>query len=517
MAPFRNRKRLRRRNQLLAWLYNNPASQYIITIVSATILAGFIFSGVLVFRYADESDLIHRSQRLLAEGKASWAVQDLEKLVTRYEDSYNGYILLGKAYLELGEKTKAERAFMKAASLRSDDLEPYSQEMAMSKLLIVQQKYDKAEQNLLLALRKDRDNPEIQESLYELYSDWGDSLATKPEKRLEAIGRFERAIRYAHRFDTENKIKDKLMIAIRQETDRLKGQGKTSEAIILLKKSLRFRYLPETLLELAEMHEGTNDLDSAIYWYRKAFDASPESISVKLTDMLVKKGRQFLDKKKPKVAERFFSEADRISNLAKIPKSVLFPVKLSGVQLVAKVNYDTGALSPAVKGQVTNYAERPLPFLIIRADFITNSRIIGSQTHVITEPDNPLAPQGNSKASKSFNITLGAPVDIATLSNQNLEVKLYTAYQEGDSTDWKLRTFRQVKVPRRQRTHEEPAESPKTVRRTDAPTPENKEERQHRQASILKPLQKQAQEEQRLRIPLEAKPDNAPVPPIPNG
>jgi tetratricopeptide (TPR) repeat protein len=462
MSPFRNRRRLRRRNQLLAWLYNNPASQYLVTIISAILLAGFIFSGVLVFRYADESDLINRSKRLLAEGKVAWAVQNLENLVARYDTSYNGYILLGKAYLELGERTKAERAFMKAASLRSSDLAPYSQEMAMSKLLIVRQEYDKAEQNLLMALRKDHDNPEIQEALYELYSDWGDSLMANPDTRLEAIGRFERAIRYANRFDTENKIKDKLMLAIRQQVDSLKNGGQSPEAIILLKKSLRFRYLPETLLELAEIHEATGDLDSAIYWYRKAFDASPEAISVKLTDMLVKKGRQFLDEKKPDVAARFFAEADRISSLAKIPKSILFPVKLADVQLVAKVNYETGTITPSVKGRVTNYADRPLPFLILRADFTSQDRIIEEQTLVVTDPDTPLAPQGSGKSSKDFVIELKSPIDLTALAKRNLQVKIYTAYQEGDLADWKLRTFREVAIPNRQEPKPAVAATPTT-------------------------------------------------------
>src|SRR5690606_3233684 len=122
----------------------------------------------------------------------------------------------------------------------------------------------------------------------------------------------------------------------------------------------------------------------------RAFDANPQVISLRLTDVLLRKGRQLLDAKKAEEAKQYFDEADRITASAKIPLEKLYPVNISNVKIDFNLDRETGEMSPKVRMSFTNGAPRPINFLMARASFVSGDQELASATEVVATPEKPL-------------------------------------------------------------------------------------------------------------------------------
>lgn len=133
-------------------------------------------------------------------------------------------------------------------------------------------------------------------ALYEFYESWGDDLISRDNDFARAIRQYRWALYYVKDYDAEDKLKTKLAAALGRHAQNLENQGRADLAVAYLERSLRYRYDSGTLIQVAELYERGEQLDPAIAWYRKAFDANPEIISIKLSNMLIKKARLCLTK-----------------------------------------------------------------------------------------------------------------------------------------------------------------------------------------------------------------------------
>jgi tetratricopeptide (TPR) repeat protein len=443
-------RRRRPRQIFLGNFYLNPSVQYLTTVISAIALAGFVFSGFLLFRFTDEEDLINRGKTQLMEGKVAWAAKTFQTLVTHHRDSYEGHLLLGQAYLQLDERRKAEQEFEIAASLKnkSKDMAP---EVAMSKVAMAQNDFTRAEKILTQAWRKNRDDAALKQALFELYEHWGNTLYEAESKNYaQIVQKYQSALYYVNDYQAQQNIENRMVDAIQSYTERLITIREYDTAIQQLKISLRYKYLPDTLVQIAEIYSRTNRLDDAITWFRKAFDVSPNVVGLRLTNALLEKGKQLNKAHKPKEAQKYLDEADQISKDAKISLDVLYPVSVSSVKIDNEMDEATGEFEPTVTVKLSNDSTRDLNFLAVKAEFISGNKTITVVTQKLASPDKPF-PSKILKTWKpvnqvSLDLKPEGKLNIHALQDGKLTVKISIAYRDGNEAVWKLKSIQEASI-----------------------------------------------------------------------
>ncbi len=457
-------RRRRQRKIFLGNLYLNPGVQYLTTIVSAIALAGFVFSGFLLFRYTDEEDLINRGKMQLAEGKVAWASKTFQTLLNHHRDSYEGHLLLGQAYLQLDERTKAQQEFELAASLKQQKTGDSSPEIALSKVALAQGDFVRAEQILFKAYRQHKKDPDARQALFELYEHWGNRLSeAEPKDYKQIVDKYNSALRYVSDTQSQQNIEEKLSDAIHMYTERLIAMKEYDQALHLLKLSLRFRYLPETLVEIAETYGQMKKVDESIEWYRKAFEVNPDVVGLRLANVLVEKGQKLVNEKKKDEAQKYFEEADKVSQAARIPLDNLYPVTLSNVRVDTDLDDATGEFAPSVSLRLTNDSSRALNYLAVKAEFVSGNETLDSVVQQVAKMDSPLA-MNDGKARRTeyqrvVELKPDAPLNMHSLHDGKLTIKISIAYRDGTDAIWKVKSIQEATV----RGSSSPAPSAKPV------------------------------------------------------
>jgi tetratricopeptide (TPR) repeat protein len=448
MSKFSRRRR--QRKNFFGSFYLNANVQYLTTVVSAIALAGFVFSGFLLFRFTDEEDLINRGKMQLAEGKVAWAAKTFQTLLTHHRDSYEGHLLLGQAYLQLDERAKAQREFELAASLksRSNDSSP---QIALSKVATAQGDFVKAEQILFKAYRRNRKDLELKQALFELYEHWGNTLSEVEPKDYGAIvEKYEHALRYVGNYQDQQGIEEKLADAIHLYTERLIALKDYEQAIRLLKLSLRFKYLPQTLVQIAETYGRMNQMDESIEWYREAFKINPDVVGLRLANVLVQKGQQLVKEKKSEEAQKLFEEADQISQQAKVPLDNLYPVTISNVKIDTDIDEATGEFEPTVSVKLANDASRDLSYLAVKAEFVSGNETLAEVVEKVAGPDKPLPMKdprfGPSRSMRVVKLKPDSSLNVHALEGSKVTIKISIAYRDGADAIWKLKSIQEATV-----------------------------------------------------------------------
>ena len=443
-------RRRRQRQIFLGNFYLNPSVQYLTTIISAIALAGFVFSGFLLFRFTDEEDLINRGKMQLMEGKVAWAAKTFQTLVSHHRDSYEGHLLLGQAYLQLDERRKAEQEFELAASLKQK-VKDAAPEIAMSKVAMAQNNFARSEDILTKAWRKNREDAGLKQALFELYEQWGNTLfEAEPKDYAQIIQKYQASLYYVNDYKAQQNVEERMIDAIRSYTDRLVAMGEYPTAIQQLKISLRYKYLPDTLVQIAEAYARMNQLDNSIVWFRKAFDVSPNVVGLRLTNVLVEKGQQLAKDKKPDEAKKYFDEADQISKDAKMPLDSLYPVSVASVKIENDLDSVTGEFEPTVSIKLSNDSSRDLNFLAVKAEFVSGNTTLGTATEQIANPDKPFTSKssktGKANSTASVSLKPNAKLNVHALQSGKLTVKISIAYRDGSEAVWKLKSIQEASI-----------------------------------------------------------------------
>jgi tetratricopeptide (TPR) repeat protein len=434
----------------------DPRWHYLVIIVSALGFAALLFSGFLMFRFLDTQDLLQHGKQLLAEGKVARAVEVLDQLVKADPNHYEGHVRLGQAYLELGDKRRAEQEFKVASLLKAEMTAP------LPKALIQEALAQGGAQSSLL-----------QEALYDLYTLWGNYLLSKPdagkkESLQPAIDAFGQAVHYAPSYYLETQAKDKLTLAVGQEIKRLSAKQADSPAVgQLLETLLKYNYSADTLLKLVQWHEARHDTEAAIRWARKAFELSPSSMSLKFSNLLIMRGHELAKEQKPEQAQTFYHEAERIGQLAHLRYDQLFPVAVQQVAIhLEDTDHVTGRFTPDVRLTLANESQRPLDFLAVKVEFYKGDKKLETVTKAVITPSSPLPAkdvptpsqptkpkQAASPAAstsrvhiKTVSLAPAKPFYLHQLSHGALTMKVSIAYSEGEEHVWYLKTLRELRI-----------------------------------------------------------------------
>jgi tetratricopeptide (TPR) repeat protein len=242
-------------------------------------------------------------------------------------------------------------------------------------------------------------------------------------------------------------VEDKLTDAIHAYTDRLIAMKDYATAIQQLKYSLRFKYLPDTLVQIAEIYGRMNQTDDSFEWYRKAFEVNPDVVGLRLTNVLIQKGQQLLQDKKPDEAKQYFDEADQISQQAKVPLDSLYPVSVASVKINNDMDSATGEFEPTVDIRLSNDSTRDLSFLAVKAEFLSGDDVLAQSTDQVASPDNPF-PMKSSRSKNTVTVSLkpDSKLNIHALQGGKMTVKISIAYRDGNDAVWKLKSIQEATI-----------------------------------------------------------------------
>jgi Flp pilus assembly protein TadD len=477
-----SKRRRSRKPMYFGNFYLNPSFQYMATIISAIALAGFVFSGFLLFRFTDEEDLINRGKLQLMEGKIAWASKTFAMLLNSHPKSYEGHLLMGEAYRQLGERAKAEQEFLTAAALKTSKLD-HAPEIALSKVAITRGDFAQAEQRLLTVWRKNRQNQDAREALCSLYEAWGNTLKDKspPDAYALVIEKYALALQYVTEVNMQQLIEKKQLETIYAYSGYLKDKKQYTEAIHQLKLSLRLKYKPETLIQIAATYQKMDDLDGALEWYRKAFQLNPNTVGLQFANSLIKKANALKTNNKGDEAQAFYQEADRVGQQAKIPMEELYPVDISHVSITYKLDRVTGEFSPKVIVNMSNNSGRELTFLRMKTEFFSGDQLISKSTQRIAMPE--ADETGDSKTGKKAKKEKGQdtvvfrgnkvsvtfepehPIHTNAIYGGKMTVKVSISYDEksDDEALWKLKSIQHATI----NMAPEPEEEDTTEENTD--------------------------------------------------
>ncbi len=437
---------LRRRSRRTFWpflsrfFYINPEKQYMIIVISAIAMATFVFSGILLFRQSDQGDLMTRGRWLMKQGKAALAVKEFEALVHQYANSYDGHLELGKAYMQINEPDKAAREFRVASRLKSGNLKDSGAHVAISRMMIAQGKYEDAERQLFQAYnakQQNRRDPELLSAMADLYEAWGDSYAegSRPDYE-QAFIKYSAGLRYVNNYAQQTPLQDKLLSVGDRLANALTNNKEYDKAIAVLKRTLHYKPTADTLIEIASLYEQKGDLDRAIYWDRKAYEMDPRIISLELSNLLLRKGKELNEAHQPDTAEKFFVEAQKINETIKLPLETLYPVTATDIDLVYKVNPTSFDLSPTIKFNIRNAGNYPVNYLVVKAFFLTGDEKLGEAQRVIATAQDPLAPQTDPRGVKSLELSPVGTIQLEDLEKGKLRVKLMVNYTDDPQGKW---------------------------------------------------------------------------------
>lgn len=478
LGTGRGRRGGRGKGWILGDFYLNPTAQFVTTLVSAVVLTGFVFSGFLLFRYTDAQDLLMRGKRYLAQGKVAWAVNTFQTLVHQYPKHFEGYLLLGQAYLDQGYPDKAVAAFRKASRLRPSGDEDASAFLAMSKLAMAQGNFEMAEAALLKAYGLSGQSDATRQALLDLYSRWGDrsvmealELLNRPDaedegeeidrkkqrihvdlrkltdatpaellhpaKAVTAIRYYGHALRYVNRYSQQEALVDKLVATQLLYASWLEDKKKPMKAITMLRESLKHRRLPETMARIAELYAANGKPNSAIEWYRKAHDVSPNTIGARLSQLLMKRANELAMAGKKQEAEALMAEARKASRDANLPMDELYPIGTDGVSFTFHEDWAKRTIAPHLKITFENQGDHMLGSLQAKARFIQNGQVLGEVVETVATPRRMLAPKGKPGSQQTIVFRTLNPLRF-DLDDGKLVVKLLLAYGEANS-DWQTK------------------------------------------------------------------------------
>lgn len=451
MHFFRRRSRRGIWPLLSRFFYLNPQKQYLLIVISAITMATFVFSGLLLFRQSDQGDLMTRGKWLMRQGKAALAVKEFEHLVRSHRGSYDGHLELGKAYMAIEEPEKAAKEFRVASRLRSKNPKESGAHVAISRYMLAQGNYEDAEKQLFQAYKarkQNRKDPELLMAIVDMYDDWGDSyLEANPPDYEKAFLKYSAGLRFVKSQQQQKPLQEKLVKTATHLAGIYDNNKEYDKAIAVLKRALHYDYSTNNLMAIAAMYEQKEDLDEAIVWYRKAYKKDPNVISLTLSSILMKKGRELNEAHQPKLAEQYFAEAKKINATVKLPIDTLYPVEATNVDLAYKINSDAFDMAPTVKFDISNKGSYPINYLAVKVFFLTGDEKLADAQRVIATNHKPLAPSGEPKGRKTLEIKPKVTIPLEDLEKGKLRVQMMVSYSDKEDTKWYEIKNAEITVP----------------------------------------------------------------------
>jgi tetratricopeptide (TPR) repeat protein len=316
-------------HSLWAWVVRHvllatPAHQNTLILGSSALLLVLVLSGALLYRQYDPADLVRRGEWYMKQGKAVLATHQFERLVRNHPNYYEGYFLLGRAYLEINDPEKAANAFARAAQLGGEKASETRTVVALAEYIIAKGSYEKAELVLLKAWREvsqaKRVDPFLNSAIVNLYLTWGDAISAQEDAAGNGVD-YEKAFELywkcmAYVVTPEERTKAKKRLT--ESLDNVlsvyivnQENKKAEEALI---KALKYDKNPAWMKALADLFRKQAKLEKALVWYERAYSENPALAAQSLVAALQEKELEQRASGNTKDAEKTFERASKIAN-----------------------------------------------------------------------------------------------------------------------------------------------------------------------------------------------------------
>ncbi|MEW5820173.1 MAG: tetratricopeptide repeat protein [Cyanobacteriota bacterium] len=376
--------------------------------------------------------MLSKGEMYQKTGRTALALKIYKKAIDMYPASYEAHLHMGNALLEADEPELAKVEFDKAVELSGNSKSKFDAQIAMSIMLISENKFDKAE-NLLLSV-EDPKPDKIKVKLAELYTQWGDKFLSE-SKRNEAIEKYKLAFKNYDSLDVESqqKVEDKVIKTYIDIANYHLNQKKQDQAIVALNQSIDFIDNPTAHIKLAEMYRKQNKRDEAIAEYEKAYDLDTTgTAALYLGELLVDKGVELAKKNKMDEAKICFEKAQEANPSIIIPAEILYSISINKIESSLTPNTVTDKLFPKVSFVVENQGKDKIDFLKVQVVFFDSGNIISRIEKIVVSKKEPLESNESTKQ-----ITLSSSKGIEGIKKSHLiQAKVYLIY--GDYTDWKF-------------------------------------------------------------------------------
>lgn len=296
----RNRRRVGRPSWLsmgLAQLINRiPFGQNGIIVAGAILLSVVLFSGWLLYRQYDQTDLMSKGDWLMRQGKAAQAVRYYENLVSSHRTNYDANIALGKAYLEIDEAAKAARTFERAAKLADKNGNKLYSDLAVAQYLIAQGYFEPANERLVktykrLSKEERKNNQNLRSTMLLLYQNWGNYLfETDTQENVEiSVKLFTRALLFCSNMDDKARIQSKLSLAFEKALSIYDVNNQSAKALKMAESVVKVDKSLNTLLLVAQLHQKAGQTQEALKYYQLAYKIDAQQAINPMINLLEEK------------------------------------------------------------------------------------------------------------------------------------------------------------------------------------------------------------------------------------
>ncbi|MFM7467973.1 MAG: tetratricopeptide repeat protein [Vampirovibrionales bacterium] len=260
------------------WL-QDPKQQIMMVMIAAMVLATCIFTGFLSFKLSDDDALFQHGKQLYREGKTAWAINTFETLITHNPKHYEGYLYLGRAYLEEHNLPKAEQAFRQATLIREStevgaDL---TTAVVSANLAMIHGRYRDAEVALLPLAQKPeyQQNPEFRAIITKLYTTWGDELSQQGSWQ-RAVLQYEQALHYVRAMKDQKALELRILSCYQSLIAQAQKAHDAASLVKYYAQRLKYQHTLQDLLTLADLERQQRHWSNALSWYRQAYQENPK-------------------------------------------------------------------------------------------------------------------------------------------------------------------------------------------------------------------------------------------------
>jgi Flp pilus assembly protein TadD len=363
--------------------------------MAALLLAGMLFSGVLLLEYTNHSELLAKGKQLMKEGKVAWAADNFKKIIQQDAGHYEAHLRLGQVLLELGELEQAQHEFETAMAIKLN-IPPASRTVAQdalisiasAKLSMLKKRWQEAETTLMLGYEHQANNSELKEALWVLYQQWGQA-AFEQHQFSEAITRLGQALDFVGRYKQEEETQAWLAKALQSAYTALEARkASTQERLAFIETALRKHYSYKLLLAKAAIYEHEiNNPTMALQAYRQAFQSQPHVVGLKLLEQLDEAIAQAQLSGHLKLSRQLEAEALAAKQLIQQhqPAGQRISIAIQAIERTAQ-EADTTEWQPKIVLTLANHSGVSVPYLKVKMVLSTNNQPLCSFTQELFPP-----------------------------------------------------------------------------------------------------------------------------------
>lgn len=385
--------------------------------------------------------MVKKAEAYVQKGKVAFALEEYNKIIRLYPDTYDIHLKLGQLYEEMDEMEHAKIEYIRAIRLKLKHR--HEAHLALVFLYVKDNRYGIAKE--IIKDIENIKNNDLQAALARIFYDWGKHL--QKTDRLEAIRTFKQAYNYAQK--TQPKLAKEIIKHIERNyadiSDTLMENNEAKKAIEILNLSISCQDNALAHYKLAKIYETDKKdakIDEALEEYNKAFQMNPNvGNKNSYVNLLMKKARVLAKNGDTVKSKLCYLKAKKLDSKLDVPKNpnnkILFNL------IATKINEDIerDILIPGIIFKFTNISKTAVTSLRAKIVFIKDDKTFSIKIITIADEANPIKGDSASSDISVYSDKLVKHI----FDDHDLRVQVYISQVTSD--EWKL--FRNIDIERK--------------------------------------------------------------------